>query len=163
MNNKIFREKSIDRISSPEQLDEYVKVSNPGVWMILGAVAVLLAGMCVWSFWGRLDTTLSAAAVADNGVLTCYINQADIQTVKKGMSVTVEQQTYTLGDIDENAFTVTQEPGAGVLYAASLEPADTVYTSDVSTVPEDGVYEAVITVESIAPISFVLNRGTDYE
>lgn len=30
MNDKIFRKKSIDRMSSPEQLNDYIKVTNQG-------------------------------------------------------------------------------------------------------------------------------------
>ncbi len=30
MENQIFRKKSIERVSSPEQLNDYVRVSNPG-------------------------------------------------------------------------------------------------------------------------------------
>lgn len=48
MNDKIFRKKSVDKMSSPEQLNDYIKVTNPGVWMVLAAIAVLLAGVCVW-------------------------------------------------------------------------------------------------------------------
>ena len=33
MENKLFRQKSIDRVSSPEQLQDYMRVTNPGVWM----------------------------------------------------------------------------------------------------------------------------------
>ena len=42
MENQIFRKKSMDKISSPEQLNDYVRVSNPGIWMILFAVIILL-------------------------------------------------------------------------------------------------------------------------
>ena len=38
----IFRKKSIARISSPEQLNDYICVSSPSVWLLLAAVAVLL-------------------------------------------------------------------------------------------------------------------------
>lgn len=37
MNDKIFRKKSVEKMSSPEQLNDYVKVTNPGVWMVLAA------------------------------------------------------------------------------------------------------------------------------
>ena len=33
MENKLFRQKSIDRVLSPEQLQDYMRVTNPGVWM----------------------------------------------------------------------------------------------------------------------------------
>ena len=48
MNQQVFRKKSIERISSPEQLDAYIRVTTPGVWLLLTAIAILLVGVCVW-------------------------------------------------------------------------------------------------------------------
>ena len=33
----IFRRESLDRVESPEQLDAYIKVSHPKVWLIMAA------------------------------------------------------------------------------------------------------------------------------
>ena len=41
MSEKLFRKQSLDKVTSPEQLNDYVRVSNPGVWMILAAVIIL--------------------------------------------------------------------------------------------------------------------------
>ena len=35
MNEQLFRKKSIDRVSSPEQLNEYIRVANPGRTQLL--------------------------------------------------------------------------------------------------------------------------------
>ena len=67
MNDKIFRKKSIDRMSSPEQLNDYIKVTNPGVWMALAAIVILLVGVCVWGVFETLETKLTAAAVSQDG------------------------------------------------------------------------------------------------
>ena len=40
-----FRQKTLNRISSPEQLTDYLRVTNPGIWIFLAAVVVLLAGI----------------------------------------------------------------------------------------------------------------------
>jgi len=45
----IFRKESLEKMSSPEKLNEYIKVSNPSVWVILGAVAVMLIAVIIWS------------------------------------------------------------------------------------------------------------------
>ena len=50
MNSQLFRKKSVDKVSSPEQLNEYIRVANPGVWMVLAAIVILLAGVVVWGF-----------------------------------------------------------------------------------------------------------------
>ena len=54
MNNNIFRQKSIDKISSPEKLDDYIKVTKPSVWITLIAIVLLLAGAVVWSIFGEV-------------------------------------------------------------------------------------------------------------
>lgn len=51
----IFREKSIKRVSSPEQLNDYIRVTSPSVWIVLIALVVLLLGMLAWSALGRIE------------------------------------------------------------------------------------------------------------
>ena len=55
MKDSIFRKASLDRVSSPEQLNDYIRVARPSVWMILGAIVALLIGVIVWSIVGRID------------------------------------------------------------------------------------------------------------
>lgn len=50
----IFRQKSIDKISSPEKHDDYIRVTTPSVWIPLAAIAILLVGVIVWGFLGEL-------------------------------------------------------------------------------------------------------------
>ncbi|MBQ3268331.1 MAG: hypothetical protein IJH09_00260 [Clostridia bacterium] len=51
----VFRKKSLDRVSSPEQLNDYIRVTTPSVWLVLGAIVVLLAGMLAWSVLGTVE------------------------------------------------------------------------------------------------------------
>ena len=51
--DSIFRQKSMDRVSSPEALDDYIRVTTPSVWLVLVAVAVLLAGVLAWIIIGN--------------------------------------------------------------------------------------------------------------
>ncbi len=50
----IFRKKSMDRVSSPEALNDYIRVTTPSVWIVLIALVVLLLGMLAWSILGRV-------------------------------------------------------------------------------------------------------------
>ena len=52
--NKIFREKSMERVSSPESLNDYIRVTTPSVWIVLIALVVLLLGMLTWSIFGKV-------------------------------------------------------------------------------------------------------------
>ena len=51
----IFRQKSIDRVSSPEQLNDYIRVTTPTVWLVLLALVILLLGMLAWSVFGTVQ------------------------------------------------------------------------------------------------------------
>ena len=45
MKNQLFREKSMERVSSPEQLNDYIRGANPSVWLALAVVGFLLIGI----------------------------------------------------------------------------------------------------------------------
>lgn len=51
----IFRKKSLDAAASPDHLDDYINVSNPSVWVVLGAIIVFLLAVGVWCVFGQLD------------------------------------------------------------------------------------------------------------
>ena len=51
----IFREKSLERVTSPEQLNDYIKVTTPSVWMILIATLILIIGTLFWSVFGKIQ------------------------------------------------------------------------------------------------------------
>lgn len=61
MNQSIFREKSMDRISSPEEIDDYMKVTSPGMWMVFVAIILILAAVLVWSVTGKIEENLLVA------------------------------------------------------------------------------------------------------
>ena len=74
MNQNIFRKASMEKISSPEQLNEYIRISRPDVWIALVAAFVLLAAIFVWSAVGSLPVSISAAGIAGGGSLVCYLS-----------------------------------------------------------------------------------------
>jgi len=56
LKNTIFRKNSLDRISSPEKLNEYIRVSRPSVWIILGAIIVFLIAVIFWAFTAEITS-----------------------------------------------------------------------------------------------------------
>lgn len=48
---------SIDiKVKSPEQLDNYIRVTSPGSWLVLSSIIILLAGFTFWIFTGEIET-----------------------------------------------------------------------------------------------------------
>ena len=70
----IFRKKSMDRVSSPEQLNDYIRVTTPSVWLVMLGVILLLAGMIVWSIFGTVDATDSDGVIQTLHPITFVMN-----------------------------------------------------------------------------------------
>ena len=157
MKESIFRKKSLAQVSSPEQLNDYIRVPNPGIWMILLAVIVLLVGVCVWGVFGHMDTDLKVAAVCKDGKLICYVKETDMKSVENGMPVTVNDKQYTVAGIESEPVSVSQEMSSYLLHLGELQKGEWVTPVTVNTDLEDGTYQATITVESVSPMSFIVN------
>lgn len=51
----IYREKAMNKISQPEDLNDYIRVTRPSVWIVLIAVVLLLIGIVAWMVFGSVD------------------------------------------------------------------------------------------------------------
>lgn len=156
--SELFRKKSIERVTSPEQLNDYIRVSNPGVWMILAAVVILLAGVCVWGFFGRLDTKKQASGVCENGKLTCYIKSDDIADVKEDTIISVDGKEYTVKSVSSSPVRLDGEKDSYLIYLGGFSETDWVFSVTVDA-PDlaDGEYSVDVITKRVSPISFVLN------
>ena len=50
----IFRKAALDRLSSPEQLDELMQMTAPKSWLALAAFGALLTTALIWGIFGRI-------------------------------------------------------------------------------------------------------------
>ena len=63
MDNRVFRKVSLDRLSSPEQLDQVMQVTNPRGWLALAAVGSLLAMAIGWGIFGSLSEQVAGGGI----------------------------------------------------------------------------------------------------
>ena len=157
MNNQIFRKKSIDRMSSPEQLNDYIKVTNPGVWMALAAIVILLIGVCVWGVFGKLETKLPVAAVSQDGQTVLYVKEDNIASVRENMSVYVGDETYKVTSVSAQPVAVTEEISEYARHTGELSIGEWVYIMQIDGNMPDGAYKAQIVTDSVSPLYFVFN------
>ncbi len=109
--NDIFRKKSLERISSPEQLNDYIKVSNPSVWIIIIAIFCVLGAALYWGIAGRIPTTVAVNGISyveknsdtkDAETVYCYLSEQDSVKVTKAINEgTIASVSVTPSDNDE--------------------------------------------------------------
>ncbi len=70
----LFRQKNLDRISTPEQLRDYIHVTTPGIWIVLLAIIILLAGVLIWGAFGSIQVHNAAGEVVTISPMTLVTN-----------------------------------------------------------------------------------------
>lgn len=157
MNDKLFRKKSVDRMSSPEQLNEYIKVTSPGVWMALLAIVILLIGVCVWGFFGNLETRQTYAAESREGQTTLYVKADNLSSFKENMSVYINGKEYKVVSVSAEPVHVTEDISEYARHTGNLSLGEWIYIVKTDGSLPDGAYKAEIVVDRVAPKYFVFN------
>lgn len=60
---ELYRKSSLERISSPDQLDTMLKISSPMSWLALAGVTLIVAVTLVWAFIGRIPMTVTTTGI----------------------------------------------------------------------------------------------------
>ena len=159
MKSELFRKKALDQISSPEQLNDYIRVVNPSIWFMMVGVIIFLVGVCVWGIFGKLDTLLSVAAVNDNGRMVCYVKEADISSVNRDMDVEIGGNSYGIESIAARPLQVDDSFSEYLKHVGSLSEGEWVYevVLDGSEGEQGCVLKANSIIERISPKNFIVN------
>ena len=154
---KLFREKSIELIESPEALNDYLQVTSPGVWIVLVAIVFLLIGACIWGVFGHIDSTMKTAIVSDGTETICLVPQEALESVISNRIVTVEDIDFELQPTVLNPVIISEETDVYLIIAGNFTVGDVVYEIPLTTSMEEGVYSGTIVTETLSPISLLMN------
>lgn len=136
---KIFRDNVFKKLSDPEDLNGYIKVSTPSAWLITIGALFFVVGVCVWMFFGVINTKIDTTVVANDGVVQAIVERDDMQKIQKNMKVKVSGNDFEVarvGDFDDKI------NGYRVFINGNME---------------NGVYPAEIILKSVRPIDFFAN------
>lgn len=169
----IFREKSIERVSSPEQLNDYIKVTRPGIWLTLTAVILLLIGLIVWGSVGKIETKVDCVVLMATGIdeeieaakeegiselAFCFVKEADISEVSTDDCVRIDGKDYPVMDIAPEPMTVDPEIFSEyAMHVFNLLEGEWVYPIFISASLPEGTYKGEVITDSVSPITFLFN------
>ncbi len=159
----IFRQSSVDSISSPEQLHDYIRVSNPSVWVVLSAVMVLIISLLVWGIFGAMPTVIKSNAVFQGDNLVCFIPKEEMKTdIVPGLKVIVEgMEEGIIKSISNQPISINEIKEKYGNYASgnlilSQWNVEVIIDSEGSYV-EGTIYPLSIVTEETRPIDFLIN------
>lgn len=85
MNETIFHKKSLERLASPDRLDDYLKVSSPSLWIVLAALILAVVSAGTWCFFGSIPTAVAGVGGRSQSGVVCFLPAQEGYTVSPGM------------------------------------------------------------------------------
>lgn len=159
MENNIFREKSIERVSSPEQLDSYLKVTSPKVWIVLCAIIVLLVGMLCWAFVGKIETSKTASCFIEDGMLYCYTTEDVVEKLEADSVIKLKDSdiTYEIAEIQFVGQITEEDVEFARMIGVSVGDRVYILMSYCDLPNSLNIQLGKIVLETVSPITFIFN------
>lgn len=125
MEQSLFRKESLKRVSSPEQLSEYLHVTSPASWTVLCAAILLLVSLLVWSSVTAVESYAAGKAEVHGGVLTLTFDDTEkAENIEVGMNIRV-------GDTLIPVMSIGQDSDGRMFAVADTELPDGSYEARV--------------------------------
>ena len=154
VSENLFRQKSLEHISSPEEMHNYMRVTSPRLWMILAAISLLLVGFIIYASFAKIENTIPTTVHVEVENPTIYDEDDGPMVIAYGTLPNSYKNQLEVGmevRLDDLTGTIEWFSATGEELGFLIDFGD-----DADSLTE-GEYEAEIVIESISPISFLLN------
>ena len=154
MENRLTGKQNLTKISSPEEMHDYMRVTNPRLWLLLGTIVVALIVLIVLAATTTLENTMhipvnveTVGRESENPadwvtLVTCDLPSSMQGHVAVGMKLRLGK--------NEGAVSWITSSGADTL--------SVVFEMDQAFLPlPDGTYDADLVLETTTPMSFLWN------
>ena len=163
LGSQIFRETALRKMSSADDLDRYLQVTNPSAWVLIGAVAALLIAALIWGCTASLPITASTIGVVKNGEIVCFLPLDESTMVRTDSKVTAAGRETYIKSVDDNPFSQREVSAAiGSDYTVeSLRLAQWSYKiivvlpDDLASWEEGDDVPLQFTTKEVAPLSYL--------
>lgn len=162
MADKVFRDKSIEKITSPEQLNDYIKVNYLEVWFIIATVIIFFIVIGIWGFTGTINNTVEVDGYSDGKKIYCYMNEEQVKNVEKGQNGRVSEHAVkveSVAELPDNYEDMVKNIGSEkIIRAMEIKGDEWRYLVVLSSENDiKGFVNISITTDSVAPIDYLFN------
>ena len=151
-----------NKIKSPEQLNNYIRVTSPGIWFILSAIMLFLAGFFVWIFAGELEISFPTYVYTDGNNSLAFMTADKALQLKKGMNVRVmnTESKGVIQDISSKAVSyedIASKIGDDNTELMGIRENSKMFqvSMNLDNAPQN-ISRAVIVTDAVKPSSFLL-------
>ncbi|MCH3943995.1 MAG: hypothetical protein WAY93_10765 [Atopobiaceae bacterium] len=162
MNTSLFRKKSLDRLSSPDQLNDYIRVTNPAVWLVLAAVVLIFAMLALWMTFGEISVSATCVVIARDGTSEVYVPASDAGHLKEGLPVEmVNVEVGTLTSVSDKPTQITSSFDSNAKSIGNMSTGDFYYVCATdASFDTDGIYQVQVVFDKVPPLTYLLGGAS---
>lgn len=112
MKNKLFRQQAADTFTSPERINEYIRVTGPSLYVLLIALLVCVASVCIWAYYGKVTDSVKVS-----GIIFPHQGTEGVHVPHDGVVAEVFARRGRYVHRGENLFRFIREGTSGVITA----------------------------------------------
>ncbi len=93
--NDLFRKTALENVSSPEQLNRYIRTATPSIIVLVCALLLVLAGALVWAFAAVLPESVSLEGILltdgkeQINRIACVVDEDTTSRLRSGMEAQI--------------------------------------------------------------------------
>ena len=162
LSSSIFNKKATEKLRNPDDLEKYIRLTNPSILVILGACAALIAGLLSWGVFGSVSTSVSLTGVLSKDQVMCFLPTEDAAKVHVGDMASVAGEHMKVSKI--STIPISRDEAKSIIpsdyLVSTLMGEDwayqVIFEGDTSKIAPGIPLSVNITTERIAPLSVIL-------
>jgi len=160
MAKEIFRKKNLDKVNSPEDLNSYLRVTSPSLFIALGAAVILITGAVIWGTVSRIETKAKGVTVRENTITCCYINANEANAVVLNKTfVRANDVIYTVTNADPEPYIASEVMYEQTYKLGGFSASDPVIRLSLDKELAAGHVASEIVLKSQSPLEFLFKNS----
>jgi len=156
--------KALDRLQSPDDLDRYLRMPTPGIWISIIACAAILLGIGAWAVFGSVSDHITLRGVATIDGIVCLVDSDTALRIKKGDFAYVNGVPESVTHVEEWAYETSRHTEVGLTdleirqLAGDIKTVHPIIISDSQDLEFKKSVQVTITVEQKTPLAMIFGK-----
>lgn len=156
--------KPLERLQSPDDLDKYLRMTTPGIWLSIIACVAILLGIGVWAVFGSVSDHITLKGIASTDGIVCFVDTDTALRIKEGDFAYVDGVAETVTHIEPWAYEASSATSEGLTdldirqLAGDIKMVHPIIISDSQHLDFKTTVQVTITVDQKTPLSMIFGK-----
>lgn len=156
--------KALDRLQSPDDLDRYLRMTTPGIWISIIACAAILLGIGAWAVFGSVSDHITLRGVATIDGIVCLVDSDTALRIKKGDFAYVNGVPESVTHVEEWAYDTSRHTEVGLTdleirqLAGDIKRVHPIIISNSQDLEFKKSVQVTITVDQKTPLAMIFGK-----